>query len=217
MQKNPHIRSLSLQLAYPRVLKLVAQNLPELESLSLEHYYETSETQGNIRFEKVKSFSMQQSSFSAPNNVTFNELTELRIDGLPKYCRRWFQFIEKHPNLQRVEVVKRDLSASDVMRLANSRFNVSEISFHYGDDVDGDDIAYLIKQTNLQSIILKESISHKANCHDCHSANNYFQDDKISLKSIKNTLRQSFGDKWNARENNSEIIIEKNKDKYYLD
>lgn len=212
MQKNRHIRSLTLQLVTPSVLKLVAENLPELEYLEVQHYYETNDTNNSIHFGKVKRFVMKQSSFSAPNNVIFDELMDLHIDGLPKYCRRWFQFIEMHPQLQRIEVTGRDLNASDIMRMAHSHFNVSEISLHSSGNVDSHDIAYLIKHTNLQSIILKESVLIKRKYHDCHnSTSNYLRDDQIS---IERTLRQFFGDKWNVNENHSEIIIQKRNGKY---
>lgn len=214
MQKNTHLKSVSLQLVWPSVLKLVAENLPELESLEIVHYYETNETHENIQFEKVHTFKMKQSSFSAPSNVTFDELKELIIDGCPTYCHRWLQFIEKHPKLQRLTVIDRDLSTSDIIILANSRFNVNEISFHSNGNIDGDDIAYLIKQTNLQKITMKQSVLKKGKCHDCHGADNSLQDDQNSFKSIKNTLQHFLGYNWDVRENDEEIIIQKNQDSY---
>lgn len=222
MQKNPHIRSISLQLVTPSVLRKVANTLNELEFLEIEHYYESSDVDYKIHFKNVTKFVFRESRYSAPSNMIFDELMELQIDAKPEKCTRWFQFIESNQNLQKIDVVGRDLSVTDIIRLTHSNLNASEISFYSDKDVTSEDIAYLIEGSRLQKVTLKKRISDKyrylGNVMTTKSSNkkkNFDgKYDQKSVEAIKSTLKQFFGEKWKVKENISEIFLQKRKEKH---
>lgn len=136
LKKNPKIHSLTLNYVNRALLKIVNDNLPNLESLELQIYnpaenFDAGET---IEFENVKKFTIIHSSVSAPRNIEFRNLLEFSTTGTPFFCNRWIELIEKTPSLEVISVKTNNIYNEQFERLAAATSNLTEIAIKITQD-----------------------------------------------------------------------------------
>lgn len=119
-KNNPQIQNLELDKVSPKLLKLVADELPQLDRLGIEHYDEGSLDQESyqFRFKTVKVFKMHLGVHSMPSNIVFENLEEFQTDAHPDGCSRWFQFITRSKNSLKKLRIQHYLSNEEILQLA---------------------------------------------------------------------------------------------------
>lgn len=195
IRSNPQIRSLMLRNATPKLLKLVAIELHELESLELRSYNGSNFENHELIFNTVKVFKTQHGLESVPKNITFNKLEEFQTDGFPKRCSKWIELVEKNKSLKKLRVIQRYLDNEDVFKLAMANLNLTEISAAFDQEVIDESIIKLVENSkNLRKIKL---ISFGAELN---------KSNEISLEEV---LQKSFGSEWHINEKTNDIVFER--------
>lgn len=200
LKKNQQIRKLKLSYLTRNMLKIIANELPNLESFQIEGYNEddrdatASEVNSKIHFDKLKSFSIKTSSKSLPSNLSFAKLIEFQTDTNPRGCSKWIEFVEKNKYLKKYEVLGHFLENREVLRLAEANLNLVEAIIRCESDVEFETIAKFIKNTKqLEKLQLTFVYSVQ----------------KESLDKMFELLRERFNDQWmiNKIENLGDITF----------
>lgn len=194
IQNNPQIRSLMLRHATPIFLKFISNELPDLRALELHSFNDSNEGNLEIVFDKVTVFKMQHGLQSVPKNVTFHNLEEFQTDGFPKRCSKWFELIEHHKSLKRLNVIQRCLDDEDISKIASQ--NLTEFSTGFDQNIkDVSILKFIGNSTNLKKIkIIK-----------------YFGNDcRKSFETIYEAMQQKFGSDWQIRDSAAETTFERN-------
>lgn len=195
IKSNPQILHIMLRNATPKLLKLVAIELHELESLELRSYNGSNVENHELIFNTVKVFKTQHGLESVPKNITFNNLEEFQTDGFPKRCSKWIELVEKNKSLKKLRVIQRYLDNEDVSKLAMANLNLTEISAAFDQKAIGESIIKLVENSkNLRKIKL---ISFGAELNKSND---------ISLEEV---LQKSFGFEWHIIEKTNDIVFER--------
>lgn len=193
LKNNPQIRSLNLKYVSPKLLKIVADRLPYLESLELENYNEldiSAEESYNFHFEHMKNFSIKMSLHSMPNNISFGNLEVFHTSRFPKPCRRWIEFIENNKSLKKFSTAT--IKSADILRLSRADLKLNEIYFECcSEDVEVRNIIDLIENsTELKRIDFKVESSQ-------------------ILNEIVNSLKNTFNNVWTITDFQSKVSMER--------
>lgn len=141
---NPQIRSFVLRNISTHILRLMAERLPLLESLTLHYFsgiYEN--TDQKIRFKNVKYFKTVFGFKGVAENVIFDNLEIFETDAFPFDSSGWIDFIKSNKKLRKLHVT-RELGNEEILRLAAVDSNLTEINASCAMDVEGKSIAELI-------------------------------------------------------------------------
>jgi len=104
-RKNSHIQSLELKRASPKLIKIAADSLPQLERLKLVHIQNNYNNE-SISFPKVKIFEMEGFVGSWFLNTKFGNVEEFSISG--KYgleVETILQLIENNKQLEKLQII----------------------------------------------------------------------------------------------------------------
>lgn len=189
---NPHIRSLDLDYVSPNMLKLVSDELKNLETLRIAHYdMSLDDGSKSLYFEHLKSFTMELGTHSMPQRITFGNLEVFKTDATPEDCYRWVEFIERDKNVKKLQV-NAFLMNDEILRLATATSNLEEVLIMCESDIESESVVKLIKHfKQLKKLDLKMR-------------------DTNSTDMIMNILRPTFETDWfisNDIENN--VILKK--------
>lgn len=189
---NPQIRSLDLDYVSPNLLKLVSDELQNLETLKLAHYdMSLDDGRKSVHFEHLKSFTMELGTHSMPQRITFGNLEVFKTDATPEDCYRWVEFIEIDKNVKKLQV-NAFLTNDEILRLATVTSNLEEILMMCEIDIENESVVKLIKNfKQLKKLDLQMR-------------------DTNSTDAIMNILRHTFEADWfisNDIENN--VILKK--------
>lgn len=130
IKDNHQIRRLSLFCAQPELLAIVADNLLNLEHLTLEYYHEYSVDGNfsfNFKFQHVKSFRLLGNTM--PTNITFGGLEELEIVIQSQQNAKWIDMVVRHKSTLRKLDFITHLNGSEIMQLANAHLNIVKLRF----------------------------------------------------------------------------------------
>lgn len=202
LKKNPQIRRLALRLVSRKMLKRVADLVPNLESLEINSYIETDEESADdaIHFYNLKALRIRQSSRTMPRNLHLKNIEELEIDATHAECLRWIEFFEENRSLLRLRVTDRYLNDYEISRLAMADLNLVEITAGLSREVKDETMVNFIEMTkNLRKLHLIKSFDPTLNGNDGNS----------SIQSTMTALRNKFKDQWNINETYSEILLER--------
>lgn len=197
LKKNPQIRTLVLRMVPPKMLKIVADLVPNLENLQINFYLdeEDANAEYTVHFDNLKMLSIRQSSRTMPKNVYFENLIELEVDATESKCLRWLEFVEKSKSLVKLRVTDRYLCDEEISRLAMARLNLTELSAGFDRDVKDETIIQLIEMSkNLRKMELIKFV---------------VPTESTSLLLTAKTLREKIGNQWNIADSPSEIFIER--------
>lgn len=198
LKKNSQIRRLGLSGVSPFILSAAAEELPTLEELSIDFYFENQKdgkpynaTPKQIHFSTVKKFKMTGSSHSIPANIHFPNLIEFHTNTFPRDCPRWINFIETNNNLQKLVIYGQNLNQTIFSRIAAAKLNLIEISAEVAFDVKDALIVKLIKNNkNLQKFYLK-----------------FISDDLATA--TKDTLEEELGKEWRVEQYSNTLTLSK--------
>lgn len=195
IKSNRHVRSLHLLDVNPKLLKFIADEMPNVEDLELqgfEHDLYDSFREYEIYFKSVKKLKFEISFRKLPRNFSFENLEDLKIVDPDTHDPEWIYFVERNKNLKRVFVSNYRLSGTEFLRFAS--INLTDLSVWIGEDVDNETIANFISNNkNLQHIRL----------------NKFSEPDDQTEDLIKKTIiffRNSLAD-WNEQVISNEIIF----------
>lgn len=194
IEKNPQIRSLVLKNCYSQLLKVVSENLVNLEQLTLSDYIEPrSNIQFQFHFENVKRFKMSNSKDpSIPSNITFGKhLEELDI-SVRSSDHSYIDFIENNKNLKKIRIdATLALNKNDIDRLAAANLDVVEMSLTCKLD---------IKDSFFYQILIE-------NCKQLEQLNLIMVPYGTSVIHFVDTLSSRLGNEWTFNVKQNTIFI----------
>lgn len=178
VKMNPQIRSLRLHMCPVEFMKVIKNNLPNIESLELvwplENFFQPGAKV--VHFENMKTIAIDGLFKLIAFPFTFNpaKLKELRIGCISHFNKNWIDFIMRHKHLTKLEITRVRMSETELMRFAHELTNLNEFSADFG----------RVTETNHIITFLEK-------CKDLH---------ELRLFSPKNqvidVLRERLVDKW---------------------
>lgn len=196
IENSPNIRILALTNASSKLLKFVAEKLPNLEKLEIYAYNEGIH-RDNIHFEHVKIFRVGKSFHqSMPTHFTFSELEEFQVQ--PNPCDgKYIDFIIANGQLKKIEVFEEfGLTDDDLLRLSLAKLNVTEMKIVCDFNIQNDRIIQIVQNCeHLERFELRIPIS------------------AAKLETILIELKEEFDNDWNINQIDKVVVMEKkNKD-----
>lgn len=195
IKTNRHVRSLHLLDVNPKLLKFIADEMPNVENLELqgfEHDLYDCFRKYDIYFKSVIKLKFEISFRKLPRNFSFENLEDLEIVDPDTHDPEWIDFVERNKNLKRVFVSNYRLNGTEFPRFASMK--LTDLSVWIGEDVDNETIAnFISNNTNLQHFRL----------------NKFSESDEETKDLIKQSIiffRNSLAD-WNVQVISNEIIF----------
>lgn len=195
MRKNPQIRSFSLGSSDRKFLETVNELLPNLESLELPNYDSASNVNydNETYFKNVKIFTIYPWYYSGPNNIRFDNLTELHTDAFPKFpsFSRAIDRLKESKTLKKLYIDVGCVDYEQLQTMVLGEPKLIEVALKFCFDVSDQNIVDFVgnnQQMEKFKLIRNES-----------------------MKSATQMVRKEFADKWNITEfvlihdNNSDI------------
>lgn len=145
IMKNPQIRSVNANRTAPEFLKLISEQLPQLERLLFTYRDEP------LHFENVK-HCILYNEFSSLQNLSFSHrLESLEIDYAPELRNLYAEFFARHRNVRKLHLRQVIGTALQLGPLMEHLPNVTELivkyrAFNFNTD---DVIAFIERQSNL--------------------------------------------------------------------
>lgn len=148
VKENPQIQSIVIGNLCMNLLQVVAENLINLEQLSLHNYYEV-DSNATFHFEHVNSFKISNDRMqNMPTTITFGEqLEEFEANAqLTSLNHKYVTMIENNRNLKRISINgPNGLDNEDVQRLASANLNVVDLSIVCDIRVREENLVQLVK------------------------------------------------------------------------
>jgi len=184
-KKNPQIRSLNLQFFNSMYcLEIANKFLPNLEELGINFLNQGHIPDNEIHFSNVKKLETSTSGRNYFNIITFKHLEELDLTCDPNECT---DFIEKNPNLEKLQITTHSITDAEIMMIGKLLMNLKELSIKNKIVIKADTIIRLIQETEkLEKLKLNDP------------GNTLYE-----------TLSQYLGTRWEIRKEGEIIFIEK--------
>lgn len=147
INKNSNIRSLILRRASPKLWKIAADSLSNLEIFEIDRYNSLNYTGESIHYNSVKAFKVNEFSL-IHTNITFGCLEEFESDEiLYSKMERWLQFIEKNKCLKKIQIDTQNIKLRnvDITQLARVTGRLQEASISFAKDIKVESILKLIE------------------------------------------------------------------------
>lgn len=158
IKKNTQLRSLVVKNVSPTLLKVIADHSKQLENLEVYRYDERHRDVHNFHFANVKTFKIGNSfGQSMPAYITFgNNLQQFEVEAYPQDSK-YISFLESNNSLKRFQMNgKFSLRDRDILRLATSKLNLTEMVINCEWGVNDENIVKLIQNSDkLKRIQLK--------------------------------------------------------------
>lgn len=184
-KKNPQIRSLNLQFFNSMLcLKIANKFLPNLEELSINFRSQGHIPDNEIHFSNVKKLETSTAGRNYFKIITFKHLEELDLTCEPNKCT---DFIEKNPNLEKLQITSRSISDAEIMMIGKLLINLKELSIKNEIVIKADTIIRLTHETEQ---LEKLKLNFPGN-------------------TLYETLSQQLGTGWEIRKDGEIIFIEK--------
>lgn len=188
LKNNPHIRSFKLGSADRKFLPTVNELLPNLESLELENYNSQSNAEytDETYFKSVSIVTIYPWYYSGPNNVRFENLTELHTDAFSQFenYHREVDLLKKVKTLKKLYIDIGCYDFDQLQTLMRAPSNLTEFRTKLCTEVTDENIVeFLRNNPGLEK----------------------FQFRKVEpMCSAVQTIRKEFGEKWTIAEWESE-------------
>lgn len=192
LRKNPQIRSVELSSSDQFFLKIINENVPNLEMLELKHFSPSS-VPIDVNFKMVKTLKIYSTwSAKVPENVIFENLRQLHLEGFVYCINRWAEeLLKTNKHLNRLYLDRGCIGSGVFETLKSATSNIAEISLTFCARVDDESIIQFLRDSpNLKKITFNE-----------------FQSGR--MENISHALWQEFGDEWKINERMRAILIER--------
>lgn len=145
---NTQIRSVVLRNVSPKMLRLMAEKLPLLESLVMEYFagINTESENQKIYFKNVKYLKTTFGCRGISENTVFENLSEFETDAFPICVPGWIEFVEKNKGLKTLHVT-RELSNEEILKLAAIKSSLNKIITSFAMNVESGSVAHLIENS----------------------------------------------------------------------
>lgn len=188
LKLNPQIRSLSVNMIPHNVFSFINKQLPKLENLelSITSFLQSSEP---INFKSVRNLTVTFSPQCFPENVTFEQLSELRVFWMPTPMIQWLAFIRRHSTLRKLYFVS---MTNGILNAIENVPNIEQVSFFMqGDTSVASIIQFLERNENINTLSIQYRI---------HS-----NDTKRQLADFRNQIQGE----WDVTESTETFLFEK--------
>lgn len=196
LRRNPQIKSLKLSCSSRKFLEMMNNILPDLEILDLEYYKPPSiGTTNKINFQKVKTFTIYTifgDSNSIPENISFEELTELHTNANDENGNWWIDFMKDNKDLKQLHLDSGCVDSEILEEIISMESNLNEVSLTVCRYVDYKRISEFVRRTEHVRII---RFLH-------------FHSD-VSLDPLSCTLRKKLSNEWKIIQFDREIRLER--------
>lgn len=153
IQNNEQIENLALKFATPKLLRMIADELPHLKSLRLDYYLEhkVNNLNATIHFEQLKRLELYATQTALLSNLSFGNLEEFETN---LYARETLEFIMNEKNLQRLRL-NRNMQNCEILDLATAHLNLTEMHIQCGYHIEVENIVKLLENSeNLREMSL---------------------------------------------------------------
>lgn len=165
---NPQIRKMFVYYGSIGFLQFLNTNLPNLEYLQVPFMIQ-SDNENKISLSNVKHLKTRGSLEYLFENVNFEQLQELELDGTPEQTHVWIEFIARNVNLKKLIALEDEINDAELLLLADNVPNLVEAAFILAPTVETETIVKFMKSKNqLQTLKLScfpEQSLTKANLH----------------------------------------------------
>lgn len=192
LKKNPQIRSVELSCSDQYFLKIINENVPNLEMLELKHFSPSS-VPIDVNFKNVTTLKIYSTwSTKVPENVIFENLVQLHIEGCFDCINRWAEeLLKTNKHLSRLYLDRGCIGSEVFETLKPATLNITEISLTFCARVDNESIIQFLRDNqNLKKITF-----------------NQFQSERMD--NITHALWQELGDEWKINERMRAILVER--------
>lgn len=129
---NSHIRSIELSDNHPGFVQTVNSIWPQLETLKLSHF---KLSEGNIRFENVNKFIIEDGEHTSPKNLHFPRLNTLQIHYNCHSLDKFITFLNEHNYVSHFHLKQWGIGDSKFQELIANLTNLKELTLEH--DVHG--------------------------------------------------------------------------------
>lgn len=145
---NTQIRRVVLRNVSPKMLRLMAEKLPLLESLVMKYFagINTESENQKIYFKNVKYLKTTFGCRRMFENTVFEKLSEFETDAFPICVPGWIEFVEKNKGLRTLHVT-RELSNEEILKLAAINSSLNKITTSFAMNVESESIAHLVENS----------------------------------------------------------------------
>lgn len=214
IRKNPQIQSLSVCNATPDLLKIIVDELPELESLELHNFEkndENEEIDDQLHFKNVRHFKSgnHQFTFGIPKNIRFtNKLETFEASIIDLDRSKCLDFIQRYKNLKSIRITATDgFTNANILRLSAMELNAIDVSVNIRNDVKHENIIQFIqKNKQLNELQLTLSVRNEP-CSWCERFMNICR--KCAF--VRREFHKKLQNDWHFFGKESNIVIRRKK------
>lgn len=190
IKSNPQITSIVVRSVNPESLEFLSRHAPNLEFLQFVDYFDQpGDDFTNIRFDKLKNLRLMG---YIPRRFACDNLEEIFV-ATPASFSLLMDFITNRVNLKKFHC-NGYLENDEILHLARTNLNVSEITIRFEFDVEAESIIELIRNSpNLKELQL---LNNNA--------------EKIRLGNDISALLPNLGNRWTIEIGDDRIILSKN-------
>lgn len=155
IKNNLQIRKFTLQFATAYLLQIIANELKQLESITLTNYQYRLYDSGifNFHFEHVRSFKMSGFTNQLPSGITFDRLEVFDIDEWDgtDFTEIIKLVLDNKMTLKRLRL-NIGLLDSEIFEIANANMRLTEISFKYRESIPFKGLSKFTDDAHLMKI-----------------------------------------------------------------